>query len=156
MVKPVIERQPNKLILLLDRAVIIRRVERADQVEPVRGIAGYRDQPVRLRAGRLVTANHVKVDLRPCGGKRPQWMSSHPVGPQQTALLAGENHKQDGTLGLDGVSSEGAGQRDHAYGARTVVIGAVPNLRARMRVGRRALRRMRGVSARSHAIVIMM
>src|SRR5271168_4645068 len=46
MVEPVIERQAHQLVLLLDRPVIVGRVECADQVKPIDGIAGYRDQSI--------------------------------------------------------------------------------------------------------------
>ena len=76
----------------------------------------------------FVAADHVEVDHGAGGIERTQRMSRHVKRAEQAALFSGENNEQDGTLWLLRIGREGVSEFDNTDRARTVVVGAVPDL----------------------------
>src|SRR5579863_1465245 len=116
MVEAVIKRQADVRVFGDDGAVVIRTVERSDEIQAVAGVGRNVDESLGLVAGSFVAAYHVEIDHGAGGFKRPQRMRGKIKCAEQAALFGCEYHKQNGTLRCCGgfpfgVGGEGVSKR---------------------------------------------
>jgi len=123
VIEAIIQHQAHLGVGLGDHALIIRAVRGADQVEPVAGIGGDRDEPFGLRTGLLVAPDHIEVDHGAGGLERTQRIRSEIVAgnPQrpvhQHVRIGGSAQRCHRTSG-SACSAGPAGCSAHRIGGR--------------------------------------